>query len=174
MPSSDPNDPLNWSRRRKNINFGLACFYTFVVYVVIDIATVVYGDVHDELGFSFGQLNLSFSISNAGIAVGGIIFIPVALKFGRRPIYLISIIILLATTMWQARMQTVGDLYGFNLLSGLAGSIGETICAMTIADLFFVSQRGAKTNLLTIAINTGAFLSPVAAGYIAAAQGWRW
>lgn len=174
VPSSDPNDPLNWSRLRKNVNFGLACFYTFVIYVVIDIATVVYGQVKDELGFSFQQLNQSFALSDAGIAVGGIFFIPFALCFGRRPVYLLSIAVLVGTTIWQARMQTLGDLYGFNLVCGLAGSVGEIICAMTIADLFFVSQRGAKTNILTIAINTGTYLSPVAAGYIAAAQGWRW
>lgn len=77
---------------------------------------------------------------------------------------------LVGTTVWQARMRTLGDLYGFNLVS--AGSVGEIICAMTIADLFFVSQRGgAKTNILTIAINASTHLSPVAAGYIAAAQG---
>ncbi|KAJ4147238.1 hypothetical protein LMH87_001776 [Akanthomyces muscarius] len=174
VPSSDPNDPLNWSRLRKNVNFGLACFYTFVIYVVIDIATVVYGQVKDELGFSFQQLNQSFAVSDAGIAIGGVFFIPFALCFGRRPIYLLSIAVLVGTTIWQARMQTLGDLYGFNLVCGLAGSVGEIICAMTIADLFFVSQRGAKTNILTIAINTGTYLSPVAAGYIAAAQGWRW
>ncbi|KAJ6786959.1 hypothetical protein PWT90_04596 [Aphanocladium album] len=174
IPSSDPNDPLNWSRLRKNVNFGLACFYTFVIYVVIDIATVVYGQVHEELGFSFQQLNQSFAVSDAGIAIGGIFFIPFALRFGRRPVYLLSILILVGTTIWQARMQTIGDLYGFNMVCGLAGSIGEIICAMTIADLFFVSERGAKTNILTIALNTGTYLSPVAAGFIADGQGWRW
>ncbi|KAJ3497067.1 hypothetical protein NLG97_g2186 [Lecanicillium saksenae] len=174
IPSSDPNDPLNWSRLRKNINFGLACLYTFVIYVVIDIATVVYGQVHEELGFSFQQLNQSFAVSDAGIAIGGIFFIPFALRFGRRPVYLLSILILVGTTIWQARMQTIGDLYGFNLVCGLSGSIGEIICAMTIADLFFVSQRGGKTNYLTIALNVGTYLAPVAAGFIAEAQGWRW
>ena len=26
-PTSDPNDPLNWSTRQKNLNFFLACYY---------------------------------------------------------------------------------------------------------------------------------------------------
>ncbi|EGX93835.1 Major facilitator superfamily transporter [Cordyceps militaris CM01] len=174
VPSSDPNDPLNWTRMRKNVNFGLACAYTFVVYVVIDIATVVYGQVKDELGFSFQELNQSFAVSNAGLGLGGVLFIPFALCFGRRPVYLASIAVMVGTTVWQARMQTLADLYGFNFVCGLAGSVGEIICAMTIADLFFVSQRGAKTYILTIALNTGTFLAPVAAGYIATALGWRW
>ncbi|OAQ64335.2 major facilitator superfamily transporter [Pochonia chlamydosporia 170] len=173
-PSDDPNDPLNWSRIRKTVNFSLVCLYTVMVYTVIDISTVVYGQVHDELGFSFQELNQSFAASNAGLAIGGVLFVPFAFKFGRRPIYLISIVIMLGTTVWQACMQNRGDLYGFSVVSGLAGSIGETICAMTLADLFFVHQRGSLTNVLTIAINTGAYLGPVAAGYVAASQGWRW
>ncbi|CAH0020411.1 unnamed protein product, partial [Clonostachys rhizophaga] len=68
----------------------------------------------------------------------------------------------------------LGDLFGFNIVSGLAGSITETICALTMADLFFVHQRGSRTNILTIMICTGTYLAPVAAGYSAASQGWRW
>ncbi|KAH6976858.1 major facilitator superfamily domain-containing protein [Ilyonectria destructans] len=174
VPSDDPNEPLNWSRSRKNANFALVCFYALIVYAIIDIGTVVYGQVHEELGFSWEELNQSFAVSTAGLAIGGIMFIPFAFKFGRRPVYLLSIVIMVVTTIWQARMRTLGDLYGFNIVSGLAGSITETICALTIADLFFVHQRGSRTNILTIMICTGTYLAPVAAGYSAASQGWRW
>ncbi|KAJ5900285.1 major facilitator superfamily domain-containing protein [Penicillium subrubescens] len=174
VPTDDPNEPLNWSRLRKNINFALVCFYALIVYTIIDIGTVVYGQLHEELGFSWEELNQSFAVSTAGLAIGAIMFIPFAFKFGRRPVYLLSIVIMVGTTIWQARMRTVGDLFGFNIVSGLAGSITETICAMTIADLFFVHQRGSRTNILTIMIIAGTYLAPVAAGYSAASQGWRW
>ncbi|CAH0020017.1 unnamed protein product, partial [Clonostachys rhizophaga] len=117
VPSDDPNDPLNWSRSRKNANFALVCFYALIVYAIIDIGTVVYGEVHEELGFSWEELNQSFAVSTAGLAIGGIMFIPFAFKFGRRPVYLLSIVIMVVTTIWQARMQTLGDLFGFNIVS---------------------------------------------------------
>lgn len=34
-PTSSPNDPLNWTRWRKNLNFGLSCFYALMVFANI-------------------------------------------------------------------------------------------------------------------------------------------
>lgn len=174
MPSDDPNDPLTWSVKRKYINFALVCYYALIVFALLDINTVIYGDLNADLGFSYTALNQSFASNTAGLALGCVIFIPFALKFGRRPIYLVSIVISLATAIWQARMETVGDLYGANIVAGLAGSISETVVAMTNADLFFVHQRGTITGIYLIMVNAGAFLAPVAAGYSAVSQGWRW
>lgn len=156
------------------LNFGLSCYYTLMVFVLVDIGTVIYGPLMDDLGFSVEVLNWSFGANTAGLAVGCVIFIPFALKFGRRPVYLISIAICLATAIWQARMQTAGDQYGSGVVSGLAGSIAETICQMTVADLFFVHQRATANGVYLLLVNVGAFLAPVAAGYAADAQGWRW
>lgn len=103
-------------------------------------------------------------MNTAGLAIGCVLFIPFALKFGRRIVYLFSISVSLATAIWQARMYTTGDLWGSNVLSGLAGSIAETICQMTIADMFFVHQRGTANGVYIICVNMGAFLAPVAAG----------
>ena len=71
-------------------------------------------------------------------------------------------------------MQTEGDLWGTNLLSGLAGAIAETIAQMSIADMFFVHQRGTANGIYIVMVNIGAFLAVVPAGFSAASQGWRW
>ena len=125
-------------------------------------------------GYTIQQNTWGFGLNTLGLAFGCILFIPFALKYGRRPVYIISAAVDLATAIWQARMRSVGDLYGANLVSGLAGAISETICQMTIADLFFVHQRGTANGVFIIMVNIGAFLAPVAAGYSASSQGWRW
>ncbi|KIW64048.1 hypothetical protein PV04_09008 [Phialophora macrospora] len=173
-PSADPNDPLNWSKLRKSINFGLTCYYTLMVFVLVDIATVIYGPLMAEFGFSVEVLNDGFGANTAGLAVGCVLFIPFALKFGRRPVYLVSFALSLAVAIWQANLRTAGDVYGANVVSGLGGSIAETICQMTISDLFYVHQRATANGVYLGTVTTGAFLGPVAAGYIADSQGWRW
>lgn len=45
---------------------------------------------------------------------------------------------------------------------------------MTISDLFFVHQRGTLTGLLLTFGLIGNYFAPVAAGYCATSQGWRW
>ena len=113
-PTTDPNDPLNWPKwyalyhslslchicwsstmalmvyRYKAWNFTLVCLYTLLVFVNVDIGTVIWGDLIVDLGFSVQDLTWSFGFNTAGLAVGCILFIPFALKYGRRVMYVVS------------------------------------------------------------------------------------
>ena len=135
-----------------------------MIFVNLDIGTVIWGDTQADLGYTVQDNTWGFGLNTAGLAVGCVLFIPFALKYGRRIVYLFSTSVSLATAIWQAKMRTTGDLWGSNILSGLAGSIAETICQMTIADLFFVHQRGTANGVYIVCVNMGAFLAPVAAG----------
>lgn len=71
-------------------------------------------------------------------------------------------------------MTTVWELYVTNLLTGLASATNEAIVGLTVADLFFVHQRGTMNGFYLIMVMTGSFLTPMLAGLQAEAQGWRW
>lgn len=45
---------------------------------------------------------------------------------------------------------------------------------LKISDLFFVHQRGTANGVYFVAVMVGSFLTPMAGGAQAAAQGWRW
>ncbi|KAJ5807739.1 Major facilitator superfamily domain general substrate transporter [Penicillium riverlandense] len=173
-PSSDPNDPLNWSTARKALNFTLVSFYVLWTFVQLDIGFTAWGLMERDLGFTFDNLSMGAGINYAGLAVGCIFFIPLVHKYGRRPIYLISVALQLASCIWQAKVYTFGDLIGSNLISGLGGAISEIIAQITIADMFFVHQHATMNGWYVIFQSTGAFLGPVVSGYITVSQGWRW
>ena len=145
-----------------------------MTFVLLDIGTVIWFPLNTELGISFVMLSNSFATNLAGLAVGCIFLIPLAGMFGRRPVYLISTLVQFATAVWQAKMMTSGDLLGSNVLAGIAGAVSESIVQMTISDLFFVHQRATMNAIYLMMVNLGAFLAPIAAGYAAQAQGWRW
>ncbi|RDW76844.1 uncharacterized protein DSM5745_06836 [Aspergillus mulundensis] len=113
-PTEDPNDPLNWPQWRKALNFALASFYTLATFVLLDIGTVIWVDLNAELGISWSNLNNSFAANLAGLAVGCILIIPFAIKYGRRSIYILSSAIQLATAIWQAKMNTTAELLAIN------------------------------------------------------------
>ncbi|KAL4971926.1 major facilitator superfamily domain-containing protein [Aspergillus desertorum] len=173
-PSEDPNDPLNWSRFRKLFNFALASFYALATFVLLDIATVIWAQLNAELGISWSNLNNSFAVNLAGLAIGCILIVPFAIKYGRRSIYILSSAVQLATAIWQARMNTTAELLAINAVSGFAGAVSEALVQMTIVDIFFVHQRASASASYNFMVNAGAYLAPVAAGYCATAQGWRW
>lgn len=127
-----------------------------------------------ELGFSYELLLNSYAVGSGTLCLGGLLFTPFALKFGRRPIYVLSILAQVAVSIWAANTQTVADIMLINAFNCMFGSLAEVIVQMTIADVYFVHQRGLANGLYVWVSLTGASLSPVAAGYVTVSQGWRW
>lgn len=145
-----------------------------MTFVELDIGFTAWEAYETELGFSVNLLNGAAAVNYAGLAVGCILFVPLVNKYGRRPMYLFSTALQLASVVWFAKTQTRGDLIGSNLISGLGGAISETIVQITIADLFFVHQHAAMNAWYLLFTSVGAFLGPVASGYVTDDQGWRW
>lgn len=100
--------------------------------------------------------------------------IPFALKYGLRPIYVLSSAAQMAIMIWAARTQTGGDWWGVNALQCWVGSLSEVMVQMTVADLFFIHERGLMNSIYVWASNFGSSLAPVAAGFVTTSQGWRW
>jgi MFS family permease len=173
-PSADPNDPLNWSTARKILNYTLVSFFVLWTFVQLDIGFTAWGPMEDELGFSVDILNAGSAVNYGGLAIGCFLFIPLVHKYGRRPIYIFSTALQLASCVWQAKTYSVGSFIGANLISGLGGAISEVVAQITVADMFFVHQHATMNEWFVIFQTTGAFLGPVASGYIVDSQGWRW
>ncbi|KAJ5723944.1 major facilitator superfamily domain-containing protein [Penicillium malachiteum] len=179
-PSSDPNDPLNWSSMRKHLNFFLTSFYSFMVWALyvsiflvelymtnfsrIDAATPTWTDMNIELGFSYAILDDSYAAGCGTLFIGAFFMIPFALAFGRRPVYLVSAAAQFTICIWSAKMQTVTDLMLVNILSCFFGALSEVIVQMTVADVYFVHQRGLMNSIYVWFMNGGANLAPLAAG----------
>lgn len=130
--------------------------------------------MHAQLGFSYEILNDSYATGSAALSIGALIFIPFALKFGRRPIYVFSILVQFFISIWFAKLETVADLILVNAFSCLVGALAEVLVQMTVADVFFVHERGLMNSLYIWVQLVGAELAPLAAGYITTSQGWRW
>lgn len=140
----------------------------------INVATVTWGPLNLELGFSFALLNDSYAAGCGALAIGGVILIPFALKFGRRPVYVLSTAIQCGISVWSARMQNVADLMLVNILSCIVGALAEVMVQMTVADVYFVHERGLMNTIYYWFMTVGTTLAPLAGGYITLSQGWRW
>lgn len=173
-PTDNPNDPLNWPMWRKHLNFGLSCFYALMVFAFIDAATPTWSPMNLQLGFSYTILNDSYALGCGTLAFGAFLLIPFALKYGRRPIYILSTAAQFGVAIWSAKLQTVADIMLVNAFSCGVGALAEVICNMTIADVYFVHQRGKMNSIYIWVQNMGGSMAPVAAGYITTSQGWRW
>ncbi|OAL04381.1 MFS general substrate transporter, partial [Phaeosphaeriaceae sp. SRC1lsM3a] len=173
-PTSDVNDPLNWKQSEKYLNFGLTLLYSAIVFALISAITPTWAPMNAELGFSFKVLNDSYATGSAMLAVGALIFIPFALKYGRRPIYLLSLLGQFVVAIWGANIKTTADLFAVQVFNCLLGALAEVIVQMTVADVFYVHERGVVTSLYVCVMSVSTSLAALFAGYITVGQGWRW
>ncbi|KAL4863923.1 major facilitator superfamily domain-containing protein [Aspergillus spectabilis] len=140
-PTSSPNDPLNWDWRRK---------YT----------------AQAILGATSGYLNIGSALALLMLGVGNLLFNPMALKFGRRPIYLASALISAASQVVIATAQNKATFTGARVLLGFGAAPFEQLPALSVDDQFFVHQRGLGLSIYTLAITSGSFLGPIATGFV--------
>ena len=174
IPTTDPNDPLNWSTPRKAFSIGLVLLYVILTFVQLDVGVIAFGQYQSELGFDINTLNSGQAMGFAGLGLSSVIFIPLMNKYGRRPVYIASLVFQVAACVWLAVTKNTPDMLLSNLLAGLGGGICETIVQMTIADIFFVHQHAAMNAYYLLCTTIGSNLGPVAAGYVIESQGWRW
>jgi MFS family permease len=71
-------------------------------------------------------------------------------------------------------MQNVADLMLVNILSCIVGALSEVMVQMTVADVYFVHERGLMNTIYYWFMTVGTSLAPLAGGYITSSQGWRW
>ncbi|KAI1385664.1 major facilitator superfamily domain-containing protein [Hypoxylon trugodes] len=172
-PTDDPNDPLNWTIIRKAMNFIPILAHMVVMFTQFCIPFVFWTLWLRDFQCTYTQLNTSAAFMHTGAALGGIFLIPMAIKYGRRPVYIGSLTVMTAMVVWQACMKRVTELYITSLIVGLAGSTNETLAQMSIADLFFVHQRSTANGLFLAMIMIGSYLTPIPAGYMANNGNWR-
>lgn len=99
----------------------------------LSVQPIFWQEMAVDLGMSFSLLNKTQSVNYVGLCTGCWLFIPIAKKYGRRCIYILSLAVYLATNFWAARMHSTAEVYVNNLLQGLAGSTNEAIAQITVS-----------------------------------------
>lgn len=72
----------------------------------------------------------------AAIAVGSLLFNTLAVKYGKRPIYLITTLGLMVTCFWSAAAKSFESLVAARVVCGLCMAPMEALIPASIADIW--------------------------------------
>jgi MFS family permease len=75
--------------------------------------------------------------------LGTLFWMPMIIKFGRRPVYVTSFVLYTACALWAGGSTTFGSELASRIVMGVAGGAAEVLAPLTISDLFFLHERGA-------------------------------
>ncbi|KAH7305296.1 major facilitator superfamily domain-containing protein [Stachybotrys elegans] len=164
-PSDDPNDPLNWTRKKKNTILFLVAAYSFLANGALIGPSVYVNYLAQLFGRTTSDTSQLVNYPNLLFGFGSLIFVPMYHKIGRRPTMLLSIIIYCIGLLGCALSNSYGVLMGFRILHGFGSSVCEALPAQAVADVFFFHERGKALGWYTFALATGT-LSATAASYM--------
>ncbi|KAL7917009.1 major facilitator superfamily domain-containing protein [Trichoderma austrokoningii] len=174
QPTNDPDNPLRWVASRKTRNIICAMVWCFFVAGMISGLSPAYILIEKDTGISIADLSTGNGILFLFLGWGTIITQCLALSNGRRLTLLVSIIMTTLVSLWTAYVKSRGEFFANRILLGIAASPQETLIEVIIGDLFFTHDRGFFMGAYSWTLWCGAFLTPVASGYVAQELGWRW
>lgn len=174
QPTNDPDDPLRWSHPRKILNVTTAMAWCFLIAGLISGLSPAYLLIEEETGISVSDLSTGNGIMYLFLGWGTMITQCVALNWGRRNVLVVSGVLSGAVSLWTAYVQSRGEFFVNRIILGIVASPQETLIEVIIGDIFFTHDRGFYMGAYSWALWCGAFLAPVASGYVAQDLGWQW
>ncbi|PGH29973.1 hypothetical protein GX50_07273 [[Emmonsia] crescens] len=174
QPSNDPNDPLNWSKLRKEYHFWLLWIWGFLAAVCVNWVGPVWTQLTIDLKTTYFELSIASAFCFLFLGLGCVCLQPIAMKIGRRPVYLVGSLLNLVGCILGRFQTTVQMLWGTNILTGFGAAPVDSLVQITTTDIFFAHEKGTRLSMYIFTIYAGSYLGPVAAGHIADSQNWRW
>lgn len=173
QPSDSINDPLNWSLTRKNVIIWILSIASGLTASLGPMVTPGFGEVAATYHVSFNAVSISL-VGVLTLVTGTFTFFTsaAATVWGKRPIFIISMVVLLMTSVWGFYATSFVSLTVMRAVQGAASAPVETLVTSTVSDIFFVHQRGQKLAIWGLAILTGVLLGQVISGAIIETMGF--
>ncbi|CAK7219763.1 hypothetical protein SBRCBS47491_003960 [Sporothrix bragantina] len=177
IPSDDPNDPLNFTRWEK---FGIivcCCFYSLLSLSVSGGLGAIIGTffaMYEPQGYSVEQITYLITVPSLAIGLGNFIILPLALAVGRRPVFLGSSLVLLATTIAAALQNSYEGHLAARIVQGLATGASESLLPLMLTEITFLHQRSLVFGLYWMMQSVFSNVLNMVSGYIVTNLGWRW
>ncbi|OTB09866.1 hypothetical protein K445DRAFT_71470 [Daldinia sp. EC12] len=174
QPSNSPNDPLNWPLWKKDLMLFFICIDTAVVGAWGPMISPGYAQMAAQFGMSYNQLNGELGYGVLVIGLSCFFTNTMAVVWGRRPVFLLGNLLLFISSIGGFYAHTFGSLLGFRLVGCIGMSPFEVLVTTTIADIYFVHQRGVRLAAWGLCLSIGVGGGTIISGYIIEDLGWNW
>ncbi|GMK53551.1 hypothetical protein CspeluHIS016_0101370 [Cutaneotrichosporon spelunceum] len=172
-PSSDPEDPLNWSAGRKRIQLTCVVLYTIAWCFCTGCLAAIYEPVSAETGLSLADLNSGVGYVYLCLGIFQLFTQPLALSIGKRPVYIMGMLGSAVFPFWVTRVKSLGEWYGACVYLGFVGSPLFVLPELSLTDTFFYHERGLPLGIYVAGTYGGALGSPILSGFIYSGLGWK-
>src|SRR3954447_24513829 len=133
------------------------------------------------LPFMQGSFSASFDeiswVLTSYITASAIMTAPVgwlAARYGRKSLYVTSILGFTITSMLCGAAQSLGQIVVFRVLQGAFGAALAPLSQATLLDIYPPERRGFAMAILGMGIMLGPIMGPTLGGWLTETYNWRW
>ena len=120
QPEDSMNDPLNWPSWRRDVALLSLGFYCMLGGGMTPVLAAGFVEVAATYKISIAQVALTTGLYMMGLGVGSVVFSPTAILFGKRPVYLVGIMLFIVSAVWCAVSPNYASLVVARVFMGLA------------------------------------------------------
>jgi MFS family permease len=90
----------------------------------------------------FSQLTYFIACNILMLGASNLWWVPLANTFGRRPVVLGSLLLLVFSSMWAGLATSFNSLVAARIFMGIGGAPADAVSPDVVGEIFFVHQRG--------------------------------
>ncbi|KAL5343166.1 major facilitator superfamily domain-containing protein [Aspergillus crustosus] len=166
QPTSDPLDPLNWSRLEKHTILGIVMFKYFLFTYLTTTTVPSFPSIQSEFDISYSEVNWTVAIPALGLSVGPLFWSSLSDIYGRRIVFVAGTVIALVSTIGAAVADSYSGYMAARFFQGFGVSPASSVGMAVVNDLFFDYERGEKLGLWVLALDSGLLFGPTFGGFL--------
>lgn len=141
---------------------------------IVETTYSFFGSDPDEYSSNLSKTAYLFTTTALTQGLGNLFWMPLIVKYGRRPVYLASFTLYTVTAVWVGAAQSYANALAARIVMGFAAGSGECLAPLTNADIFFLHERGTIMAWYTASLNLGVSVGVIVAGLITINHSWRY
>lgn len=126
-----------------------------------------------DLAAGEDQVQMTVGAFLVGYAVAQLVIGPLSDRFGRRGVFVVSIVVYLAATLGCALADTVESLIGWRILQSLAACAGTVIGRAIVRDVYGWERAARAYAYLGAVVLVTPMLAPILGAWLETWFGWR-
>lgn len=174
--TDDPENPQNWSSKKKFFVVLQIYLYTLAVYIGSAIITPSQPFIEAQFGVKPEVASMGLSLYVLGYGIGPLVFSPLSEipAIGRNPPYIITFGIFIAISAGTAVVNNFPALIVLRFLQGFFGSPCLATGGASFGDIYnLVKLPYALTGWAAFA-TAGPAIGPILSGFSVPAENWHW
>lgn len=173
MPSASDLDPYNWKQSKKVVMLLLVAFHSCMATIIASAIIPAYSEMAKEFGNTVQDSTYLTAVQIAVLGMSPLVWRPLANTYGRRPIFLLSLIMAGVGNIACALSHSYGAMMFFRAVVAFFISPASAIGSAVVAETFLKKDRARYIGIWMVMVTLGVPIGPLIFGFVTFRANYR-